>query len=127
MMLPEPGQPWATPQCPLLCMSPAMNPANAGSPRTPQHPRSHLRSVLSAREMAGFLTALLHAALLLPRQNRLTGTRFEHLERLNPPTSNPKARAKPQDGYCCGESPVHSATEGNLENRLFFVEKVILS
>lgn len=28
---------------------------------------SHLRSVLSAREMAGFLTALLHAALLLQR------------------------------------------------------------
>ena len=31
--------------------------------------RPHLRSVLSAREMAGFLTALLHAALLL--QERL--------------------------------------------------------
>lgn len=93
-MLPEPGQPWATPQCPLLCMSPAMNPANAGSPRTPQHPRSHLRSVLSAREMAGFLTALLHAALLLPRQNRLTGTLLRASGTFEPSHKQPKGQSQ---------------------------------
>lgn len=38
-----------------------------------QSPAPYLRSVLSAREMAGFLTALLHAALLLPRENSFSG------------------------------------------------------
>lgn len=38
---------------------------------SPPNPAPYLRSVLSAREIAGFLTALLQAALLLRRENSL--------------------------------------------------------
>lgn len=39
--------------------------------QTLPNPAPYLRSVLSAREIAGFLTALLQAALLLRRENSL--------------------------------------------------------
>lgn len=82
-MLTEPGQklgqPWDTLWCLLACLSPRKKPSKHGVPLSPpQHPllpspAPYLRSVLSAREMAGFLTALLQAALLLQRENSLRG------------------------------------------------------
>lgn len=82
-MLTEPRQKLGRPcnrlRCLLACLSLPKKPANAGSPSSPlEHPLlpsppPYLRSVLSAREMAGFLTALLQAALLLRRENSLRG------------------------------------------------------
>lgn len=51
------------------CLGLPKPPANPGAPPGAPIPTAYLRSVLSAREMAGFLTALEQAALLLQREN----------------------------------------------------------
>lgn len=55
------------------CLSLPKLPENPVPPPAPPSPTPYLRSVLSAREMAGFLTALEQAALLLRRENSSEG------------------------------------------------------
>lgn len=72
-----PSPQWGTGACALgkkasqqTLVSPLLNPSQH---LLLQSPAPYLRSVLSAREIAGFLTALLQAALLLPRENSFSG------------------------------------------------------
>lgn len=61
----------------------------------PPKPTPYLRSVLSAREMAGFLTALLQAALLLRGEKQPQRGLWRHC---NAAMSNLHTRAKPRSG-----------------------------
>jgi len=73
------GQPWDSPRRCWPGSAHRINQQTWGPAPRPRSipllpsPAPYLRSVLSAREMAGFLTALLQAALLLRGENSLRG------------------------------------------------------
>lgn len=86
------SQSWDSSRTPSsACLSLPKLPENPGPPLCPPIPTAYLRSVLSAREMAGFLTALEQAALLLRRENSSEGI----WESSNSVTGTPRASATP--------------------------------
>lgn len=94
-------------------------PTKAGSQCwVPPKPPPYLRSVLSAREMAGFLTALLQAALLLRGKKQPQRGFWRHF---NAAMSNPHPRAKLWSRYCCNEPPGCTGIEGGGRNCLYLL------
>lgn len=99
--LSELGQLWDPFQC---LPQPPKASGKPWTPPAPPIPTPYLRSVLSAREMAGFLTALEQAALLLQRENsseRIWGNSDSVM-------GTPCASSKACDRHCCHELPVPS-------------------